>query len=169
MKNGILQLSMVILSLVFLPRVAALGQGTDNYFTVEGEVEKPLKIGISELGQMQQHTAEVKDSDGNTHTYTGVRLSDILLQAGATLGSQLRGENLVKYVLVKAVDGYEVLYSLPEIDPEFTDNLILLAYQVDGKPLPTGVGPFRMVIPHEKRHARWIREINSIKISFSMD
>jgi hypothetical protein len=72
---------------------------------------------------------------------------DILDSAGVTLGSQLRGENLAKYVLIKATDGYQIIFSLPEIDPEFTRETILQAYRVDGNPLPKGEGPFRIIAP----------------------
>ena len=83
------------------------------------------------------------------------------------MGAQLWGENLAKYVLVKASDGYEVIFSLPEIDPEFTTNTILIAFEVDGVPLPKGEGPFRMISPGDKKHARWVREITSIRVLFS--
>jgi DMSO/TMAO reductase YedYZ molybdopterin-dependent catalytic subunit len=79
----------------------------------------------------------------------------------------LRGENLGKYVLVKASDGYEVVFSLPEIDPDFSEKIILLANEVDGKPLSASEGPFRLVVPQDKKHARWIRQLNSIQILFS--
>jgi DMSO/TMAO reductase YedYZ molybdopterin-dependent catalytic subunit len=68
---------------------------------------------------------------------------------------------------VRAADGYEVIFALPEIDPEFTAQTILLAYEVDGKPLPKGEGPFRLVVPNDKKHARWIREITTITVTFS--
>jgi len=116
-------------------------------------------------------TAEVKgkDRDGKEHVFKGVRLVDVLDSAGVTLGAKLRGENLAKYVLVKAADGYEVIFSLPEIDPEFTSQMVLLAYEVDGHPLAKGEGPFRMVVPSDKKQARWIRELTTIKVVFSKD
>jgi hypothetical protein len=61
------------------------------------------------------------------------------------------------------------LYSLAEIDPEFTSNTILLCTHVDGNPLPKGEGPFRLVNLLDKRPARWIREIVAIKVSFAKD
>jgi hypothetical protein len=93
----------------------------------------------------------------------------VLDSAGVTLGKALRGENLVKYVLVTAADNYQVVYALPEIDPEFTSNTVLLATHVDGSLLPKGEGPFRLVNPADKRPARWIREIVSIRILFSKE
>jgi len=45
----------------------------------------------------------------------------------------------------------------------------LLAYQEDGNPLKKGEGPFRMIVPKDKKHARWIREISTIKILFAKE
>ncbi|TRZ42328.1 molybdopterin-binding protein [Robertkochia solimangrovi] len=127
----------------------------------------PQSLSISDLENMSPRTIEAEDSDDVRHRFTGVFLSELLQNAGVTTGSKLQGEYLVKYVLITAADGYEVLFSLPEIDPYFTENKILLAYAMDNARLPDGYGPFRIVVPGEKRHARWIREIRSINIIFS--
>ncbi|HEY5919585.1 MAG TPA: molybdopterin-dependent oxidoreductase, partial [Chryseolinea sp.] len=109
--------------------------------SVEGEVVKPLKLSLSDLTGLKQTEVKATDHGGQQRVYKGVALFDILHSAGVTLGGQLRGKNLLKYVEVKAADGYEVIFSLPEIDPEFTAQTILLAYEADGKPLPKGDGP----------------------------
>jgi DMSO/TMAO reductase YedYZ molybdopterin-dependent catalytic subunit len=139
------------------------------FFTVDGEVSKPLKLTWEDLLKLKQTEVKAKDKEGKEHSYKGVLLVAILDSAGVTLGKVLRGENLTKYVLIKAADGYKVIFSLPEIDPEFTDQTILLAYQVDGNPLPKGEGPFRIVVPNDKKPARWIRELTNIKIVFSKE
>ncbi|HTJ48232.1 MAG TPA: molybdopterin-dependent oxidoreductase [Cyclobacteriaceae bacterium] len=142
---------------------------TSSFITVEGEVLKPLKLTVDNLLKYTQTEIVAKGKDDKEHKYTGVRLIDVLDSAGVTLGSKLRGENLAKYVLVKAIDGYKVTFTLAEIDPEFTDQTILLAYKEDGNPLKKGEGPFRMIVPKDKKHARWIREMSTIKILFSKE
>ncbi len=160
-------------SVIFLFACTALffntcfSQDNSAYFTVGGEVLKPLKLSVKELSSLKSSEVKAKDRDGKEHTFKGVMLWTILDSAGVTLGKDLRGENLAKYVLVKASDGYEVVFSLPEIDPEFSEKIILLAYEVDGKPLAANEGPFRLVVPQDKKHARWIRQLNSIQILFS--
>lgn len=138
-------------------------------FTVEGEVQRNLKLSVARLSSFRTSEVKSKDRDGREHTYKGVMLSTILDSAGVTLGKELRGENLARYVLVKASDSYEVIFSLPEIDSEFTDNVVLLAYQVDGKPLAANEGPFRLVVPKDKKHARWIRQLSSINVMVAKD
>jgi len=44
---------------------------------------------------------------------------------------------------------------LPELDPAFTDKQVALAFLRDGKPLSEKEGPYRVIIPEEKRMARW--------------
>ena len=132
--------------------------------TVEGEVLKTLKLSRSDLANLKQVEVSAKDHGGQLSTFKGVALVDVLEAAGVTLGSQLRGKNLLKYVVVKAADNYEVVFSLPEIDPEFTSQAVLLAYKVDGEDLAKGDGPFRMVVPNDKKQARWVREVVSIRV-----
>lgn len=158
-----------IIWLLFAASVINIYAQTNPSFTVEGEVLRPLTLTAEDLSGLTPVEVTAKDRDGNEHVFKGVSLVNILDSAGVTLGSELRGENLVKYVLVKAVDGYEVIFSLPEIDPEFTDQTIILAYEVDGRALPQGEGPFRIIAPKDKKHARWIREITTIKILFSKE
>lgn len=150
--------------------LSANGQSvSESHLKVEGEVLKSLKITTKDLAKYPQAEVKAKDREGNEHTFKGALLSVVLDSAGVTLGKDLRGENLTKYILIKAVDGYGVIYALPEIDPEFTSNTILLTTHVDGNPLPKGEGPFRLVNPADKKPARWIREITTIKVLFSRD
>lgn len=157
----------VLLSVVYC--ADAYSQTVNGMLVVEGEVLKPLSLSLADLTKLKAAELTAKDKDGKDHKYKGVPLVYVLDAAGATLGGQLRGGNLSKYVLVKATDGYEVVFSLPEIDPEFSSQTILVAYEVDGKPLPKGEGPFRMVVPNDKKHARWVREIVSVKVVLSKE
>lgn len=141
--------------------------GHAQTITLAGDVTKPATLQPADLKAMAHTDVKATDRDGKEHTYAGVPLADLLKRAGATLGSELRGENLTKYVIVKAADGYEVLFALPEIDPEFATRTIILADSVDGTPLAQGVGPYRMVVPGEKKPARWIREVRSIEVRFA--
>lgn len=135
--------------------------------TVTGEVKTPLTLQGTDIKGMEHTEVTAKDRDGKERRYSGVPLVHILKKAGVTLGGELRGENLVKYVMIKSADGYEVLFALPEIDPEFTNRVVLLADAVNGEPLPQGMGPYRLVVPDEKRPARWIREIRYIEVRFA--
>ena len=62
------------------------------------------------------------------------------------------------------MDGYAVVIALPEIDPAFTEKKIVLAFLKNGQPLDQKEGPYRIVIPDEKRMARWVRHVTALKI-----
>ena len=136
---------------------------------VQGEVTHPLDLSLADLAKMRRVEVHAADRDGKEHTYSGVPLSDILQQAGVTMGGQLRGENMAKYLLVKSADGYEVLFSLPELDSTFSNRVIILADQVDGSPLPANTGPFRIIVPGEKKPARWIWQVNALIVRFAKE
>jgi len=135
---------------------------------VEGEVTHPLQLSLADLAKMKR--VEIRATEhGTEHRFSGVALSDILQQAGVTMGPQLRGKNMAQYLLAKAADGYEVVFSLPELDSAFTDRVIILADQVDGAPLPANKGPFRLVVPGEKKPARWIWQVTTLAVRFGKE
>jgi DMSO/TMAO reductase YedYZ molybdopterin-dependent catalytic subunit len=134
---------------------------------ITGEVTTPLTINDADLQKFKQTTVVRKDRDGKDHTYSGALLSDLLQKAGVTMGPELKGENLTKYLLVDASDGYQVTFALAELDKSYTDRMIILANQVDGKPLPPADGPFRIIVQGEKKPARCIKQVTGFKIAFA--
>jgi len=144
-------------------------QQKKSFVKVEGEVTKPLTLYVSDLSKMNRVDIIRKDRDEKDHTFSGVSLHEILKLAGVTVGKELHGENLSKYLLARAGDGYEVLFSLAELDPEFTNRVVILADQMDGKPLAAGKGPFRIVVPEEKKPARCIFEVTNLIVRFSKE
>jgi len=134
---------------------------------VTGEVISPLDLKLADLHQFKQVEVTRKDKDGKDHTYSGVILSEILQKAGVTLGKDLRGKNLTKFVLVEASDGYQVVFALAELDKDFTDRMIILADKVDGNPLLPADGPFRIIVQDEKKPARCIKQVMGIKVQFA--
>lgn len=51
---------------------------------------------------------------------------------------------------MEAAKDYPAVIALPELDPDFTDAEVILAYLQDGKPLDEKAGPYRIVISEEK-------------------
>jgi DMSO/TMAO reductase YedYZ molybdopterin-dependent catalytic subunit len=152
------------LLLMVLLLVPSIGYAADTALTVTGEVKTPLTLTLAELESMPAETISAKDHDGSTASYQGVSLHTILVRAGVPQGETLRGAALRLCVLVKAADGYQVAFSVAELDPLFTDKESLLAYRRDGKELDSKAGPLRLVIPDEKRQARWVREVTGLEV-----
>jgi DMSO/TMAO reductase YedYZ molybdopterin-dependent catalytic subunit len=131
--------------------------------TIAGDVSKPLTLSPADLKTYPRTTVTIQD-EGRAVTYEGVLLGELLSRAGAPLGAELRGNNVASYVLARARDGYQVVFSLAEVDPAFTGSQIIVADAVDGKPLFDYQGPLRIVAPGDKRGARSIRMLERIEI-----
>jgi hypothetical protein len=110
------------------------------------------------------HTDVNTSAAGVQSTFVGVSLKALLEKAGVAFGEAIRGKRLASCLLVEAADGYRVVIALPEIDSAFTDKQVVLAYLRDGKPLDEKEGPYRIVIPDEKRMARWVKRVTTLKI-----
>jgi len=99
-------------------------------------------------------------------TYSGVPLATLLAQANVPLGKELRGEALTSYLLASGSDGYSVLLSLAEVDPNFHAGQVLVADTGNGQPLGDH-GPFELIVSDDKRPARWVHNLNSIVLQNS--
>ena len=152
------------LFLLMVLLASSIGYAADTVLSVTGEVKTPLILTLAELESIPAETISAKDHDGSTASYQGVSLHTILVRAGVPQGESLRGEALRLCVLVKAAAGYQVAFSVAELDPLFTDKETLLAYRRDGKDLDSKAGPLRLVIPAEKRQARWVREVTGLEV-----
>ena len=159
---------LVVVVIWWSPEVIAQG-GTVYSVKVAGEVLTPLTLTAADISAMPRTNAAAKDKQGAMHSFSGVAVADILNKAGVTTGKQLRGENLAKYLLVTCADNYQVVFSLAELDSSFTDRVVILADQMEGKPLPAGVGPFRLVVPGEKKPARNCFQVVALTVKFAKD
>jgi DMSO/TMAO reductase YedYZ molybdopterin-dependent catalytic subunit len=130
---------------------------------VAGDVTQPLSLQPAELKSMPRTTVTVSE-EGREIKYEGVLVGELLKRAGAPVGRDLSGKAIATYVRASAKDGYQVVFSLAELDPAFTSNDIIVADTIDGKPLFDSQGPLRIVAPHDKRGARSIRMLQRIEV-----
>jgi hypothetical protein len=149
----------VIFFLVML--LASLAQC--QQLTVQTEGGKPTVLARVDIEALP-HIKVAASVSGTSTTFEGVALEAVLERAGVEFGQTLKGKRLASCLLVEAADGYRVVIALPELDPAFTDKQIVLAFLKDGKPLDDKEGPYRIVIPDEKRMARWVRQVTTLKI-----
>ncbi len=131
---------------------------------VQGDIASPLTLTADDLAKMPRETASVPTADGGKTVYEGVELRAVLEKAGAPFGKKLRGKVLTTYVLAKAEDGYQVIFTLGELDPDFGNESVLLADKRDGKPLPDKQGPFRLVCPNDHEGARSVRMLQTLDV-----
>lgn len=139
-------------------------QPTGSATLIVSGVPNRLELTAEDLAKMPRVTVSVTDEDGTKVEYEGVPLREILKQAGAPVEKGLRGKALASYILAKAHDGYQVVFTLAEVAPEFANEPILVADKRDGKPLFGYQGPFRLVCPNDKAGARSVRMLETLEI-----
>ena len=131
--------------------------------TLVGLDGRTRSVGTADLAKLARHDTTVS-AHNVTGRYSGVALTDLLALVNAPLADSLRGRSLATYVLAEASDGYRALFSIAELDSRFTDRLVILADKKDGQPLPPAEGPYRLIVPGEKRPARWARQATRISL-----
>jgi hypothetical protein len=102
--------------------------------------------------------------DQKNHTYSGVPVRDLLAKAGVPFGEKLRGKFLRMAVIAHTRDNYDSVYALAEFDDAFNSRTILLVDRQDGEPLGDALAPARLVIPGDKRPARWAHMVTSLEV-----
>jgi DMSO/TMAO reductase YedYZ molybdopterin-dependent catalytic subunit len=123
--------------------------------SIDGAVEAPVELSFRDLLELEQ-VNDVSDFHCVTTwskfdmSWRGVRVADLLALA--------RPLGTAKALLAHASDGYTTNVALEEaLKPD-----VLLAYQVDGAPLPREHGgPVRMITPqlYAWKGAKWIRRL----------
>jgi len=159
LENALRWLGVAVLLLEASGSLAA-----DPALTVHSIDGKQSTLTIADIRKLPSRKATFARENGPTAEYEGVAVSGLLSAAGVALGKSLRGKRLSEYLLVTATDGYEVVFALPEVDPEFTDKVVLLCFLKDGAPLPLDEGPLRLIVPGEKRNARSARQVSDFWI-----
>jgi DMSO/TMAO reductase YedYZ molybdopterin-dependent catalytic subunit len=130
---------------------------------VTGAVKNGLTLSAEDLGKMPRASVRTT-SNGVETVYEGVWLHEILKKAGVPQGSELRGKALTSYVLAEAQDGYQVVFSLAELDPSFVDGQILVADTANSKALSGAQGRFRLVVPKDKHGSRSVRMLGKLEV-----
>jgi len=132
--------------------------------SVKGAVKQELRLTAGDWKALPRTKVTAKDHDGAAHEYEGVALQALLGKAGAPQTSEMRGKNMMLAVIAEASDGYRALFSLAELDADFAGAQVLVADTADGKPLGAQQGPLRLVVPGDKRQARWVRMLKSVVV-----
>ena len=123
-----------------------------------------IEVTAADWAKLPRTKVEATDKHDVKGSYEGVAMSELMQLAHVPAGEKLRSDWLRCYVLVEAADGYQALYALPEFDPAFTDERVILADRRDGAALGEKNGPFQVIAPSEKRGARWVRMVKRIKV-----
>lgn len=131
--------------------------------TIGGVGERLVTLSIEELRALPRTTVTTQ-SRGKTVTHEGVLVADVLRRAGLGAGHG-HGSALMTVVVATSRDGYQVAFSMGELDPDLSASQILVADTQDGKPLPDDTGPFRIVAPKDLHGSRGVRALERLEVT----
>lgn len=132
---------------------------------ISGDVAHPRIFHEQEWKQLRHNSLSATNlHEKKTATYSGVSLRDLLNEAGVPHNEGLRGKAMSTSIVATGSDGYQVVFSIGELDETIGNLQVLVADSEDGKPLTQDAGPLRLVVPSDKRPARWVRMVKSIRV-----
>lgn len=153
----------IFVALTAVLGVSVLAQPSNAVLVIDGDVPEVRRFTAADLAEMPRATVTDPSPDGE-QVYEGVWLDQVLLAADVPEGGVLRGKSLTTYILAEASDGYQIVFSLAELSEEFGNVRVLVADRLNGKPLPEGVGPFRLIVPGDQEGGRWVREVERLTV-----
>lgn len=162
-------LGLPLLMVLLVPAPAPAGEPPADpskavALTLDGPGLAPKAWTVADFRALPRQSVTARGHDGMDSKYEGVALVEFLQSAGAPLGKELRGKAVSLYLVVEAADGYRAVFALPEVDPAFSDRVVLLADRRDGQPLSPKEGPLQVIVPGEKRHSRWVRQVVALRL-----
>ncbi len=142
---------------------SAIPAFADDTVAIDGQVNHPRQWTIADLQNLAPTKVRVAFSTDHGDVeavYTGALLWSVISQA-APIDTPERGASLRRIIMVTASDGYAVAVASGEIDPDLEAKQVIIAYAMDGKPIPQGL---QLVVPGDRNAGRAIRDVAQITV-----
>ena len=149
--------------LMFTLALLCAGQVCAAEVTVKGPDGAAVVLSAAQIKAMPRVTFTFA-AHGESHTFEGPQLFDLLTKVGVPAGKPIGGAALADVVIVTASDGYQVVFGLAELDPATRPHRIILADTSDGQALRDKDGAFKVVAEGDLRPARSVRQVQSIEL-----
>ncbi|HXQ52452.1 MAG TPA: molybdopterin-dependent oxidoreductase [Stellaceae bacterium] len=130
---------------------------------IDGLVKRSLHLTVAELRSLPAVRREISfrtDHGDRKASYVGALLWDVIQHAG--VDDPAKWGELRHVMAVTGKDAYLVMFSLGEIDPNFGNAPVIIAYEQDGHPI--GDGALRLVVPGDIHGARDVRDLIHIEL-----
>ena len=134
---------------------------------ITGAVLTPLELTVEDLQSYPAETVDVTFTAGGEsedHSFTGTPLLGLIEAAGLDVPEDARNPLLTHYLVITATDGYQIVLSGGELDPNFGNAPILLAWEQDDAALDAENAPARLVVPGDSRGGRYVSGVISIEV-----
>jgi molybdate transport system substrate-binding protein len=150
-----------------IPNSVTLPEG-NNSFTVDGQILNPMTLTAEDLqAGYSSQTLDVTFLNGTetiATSFTGVPLWQIISAAQPNLNADVPNDRISMFIVVTGSDGYQAVIAWGEIDPEFGNQPVLLAYAENGAPIADEQGTIRLVVPSDARAGRYVQGVVNISL-----
>ena len=147
-----------------------MAAGPTSQFTITGGVQRPSTVTLPDLQARPAITQTVTFAAGSTpqtHTYVGASLWGTLDNAGIIVDPAVKNDVLNKFVVATGSDGYRVVMSLGELNPNFGARPDLIAYAerfgTTTAPLASD-GFARITAPGDAKGGRYVSNLASLDV-----
>ena len=155
------------LTYVIPPSSATITLPSDGALHVSGQVLNPLKLSADDLrNNYSAQTVTVSylsGADTVRASFTGVYLRDILDAAEINFNPDQKNDTLNLYIVATGSDGYQAIIGYGDIDPNYGNQPIMVAYAQDGNPLTDAV-PLRLIVPGDVHGGRYVSNLVSLDV-----
>jgi hypothetical protein len=134
---------------------------------LQGDIANPGLYNLPDLAPaVEQKATYTAAGTQVTDTYTGISLWNFLADAGDVTVTSAKNDILSKYVVATGSDGYEAVFSVGEIAPNFGAQPVTIAYaDTAGQLGPNGSdGLARMVVPGDHAGGRYVSDLVTLKV-----
>ncbi|MEO5568838.1 MAG: hypothetical protein ABIR92_10110, partial [Gemmatimonadaceae bacterium] len=127
---------------------------------VNGRTTTLTAADLRQLKRVSLRIADTRDSS----TVSGISLWSVLEKVGSPAAVASGRQRASTYLKLTGADGVSGVIALVEVDPSFSKREVLIIDQRNSKALDPVEGPWRVIVPDDLRHARWIRNLKSITV-----
>jgi len=148
----------------------ALDASPSPSLRVDGALPRTGSLSVADLAQLGPVTL-AWTNHRETHQVKGVRVDKVLAHFGFTPGSMGKDvpppqkvKGFRQVLVAMARDGFQAVFSCAEVWEGMGQTLALLVWEVDGKPLPSDVGPLRLVVLTDGMPSRSLRQLERLRV-----
>lgn len=148
----------------------AQGSTTAGYstsFRLRGQVMHPQTYSLAALAALpptRQNVVFYTGAGAVSASYTSVLLWDLLSTAGLITNPTIKNDLLRQRVVITGGDGYQTVFSLGELAPQFGGEQVMVAYAVNGALLDQSSGFAKIIVPGDKAGGRAVGTIVRIEV-----
>jgi DMSO/TMAO reductase YedYZ molybdopterin-dependent catalytic subunit len=164
MRN-IVRLGLLVLAFASTVSGQSAPRPTSQSFRITGQITEPRSYTLADIQALPAKEITLEYTAANQpqkHTFKGVPLWDIISSAKPQFDANVKNDSLRWVLQAQGSDGYAATFALGELDPNFGNKGVLVAYEQDGKPPSAEDGLMRLVVPGDVKGGRFVSALVTV-------